>query len=73
MPRVANIKELEIADLKWLKRNKLRKLLCDEWTKKVMKFFELLPTAPFCPKLQPIETFWAAGKSSRQFIQYGHV
>ena len=62
-PRVANVKELQFAYLKWIKVNKPQKLLCSFETRMNEEGYEILWTPPYCPKLQPIEMFWAAGKN----------
>jgi hypothetical protein len=59
-----SVDELRVAFVMWLKDNKPDVLRC-----KVEKFIEdeggtVLWTPPYCPDLQPIELFWAAGKNN---------
>jgi transposase len=62
-PRIANGEELKVAFVSYLRDNKPEMLEC-----KVEKFlhdkgFKVIWTPPYCPDLQPIELFWAAGKN----------
>jgi transposase len=62
-PRIANGEELKVAFVNYLRDNKPEMLDC-----KVEKFlhdkgFKVIWTPPYCPGLQPIELFWAAGKN----------
>ena len=62
-PRIGNVQDLKVAYLKWLKENRPEKLLCQFETKMKEEGFRILWTPPYCPKLQPIKLFWAAGKN----------
>jgi hypothetical protein len=62
-PWILNVQELKITIVNWLKENNPELLEC-----KIEKFLkdrghEILWTPPYCPDLQPIELFWAAGKN----------
>jgi transposase len=62
-PRIANGEELKVALVNYLRDNKPEMLEC-----KVEKFlhdkgFKVIWTPPYCPDLQPIKLFWAAGKN----------
>jgi hypothetical protein len=66
-PRVANVQELKVAYCNYLKEEKPERLEC-----KVEKALKdrghlVLWTPPYCPDLQPIELFWAAGKNHAGF------
>jgi hypothetical protein len=62
-PRVATVDELRASYMLWLKWNKPEKLECK--VERLLKDcgHEVLWTPPYCPDLQPIELFWAAGKN----------
>ena len=69
---VPTVKELQIGFAKWLYQNKPEALKCKVETLFKEKGFEILWTPPYCPDLQPIETFWGIGKNrvaSRFFDQ----
>jgi hypothetical protein len=62
-PRISNGEELKVPFVNYLCVNKPEMLEC-----KVEKFLhdrgcKVIWTPPYCPDLQPIELFWAAGKS----------
>lgn len=62
--------ELKVGFVVWLKKNKPDALRC-----KIEKFIEdeggaVLWTPPYCPDLQPIELFWAAGKNNVSLNYY---
>ena len=62
-PCCANLEELKISFLNWMRENKPELLAC-----KVEKYLHdlghvILWTPPYCPKLQPIKLFWAGGKN----------
>jgi hypothetical protein len=57
------VQELKIAYVNWLRENKPERLEC-----KVERYLKdrghrILWTPPYCPQLQPIELYWAAGKN----------
>jgi transposase len=61
-PRIANGEDLKVAFVNYLRGNKPEMLEC-----KVEKFlhdrgYKVIWTPHYCPNLQPIELFWAAGK-----------
>ena len=61
-PQIGTLDELKMAFITYLKEEKPELLEC-----KVEKYLEgrghsVLWTPPYCPELQPIELFWAAGK-----------
>ena len=62
-PRVANVKELSVAYLRWLKEHKPEKLECKVEARLREEGFMSLWTGPYCPKTQPIESFWGNGKN----------
>ena len=62
-PRVANTHELKVAYLRWLKENTPEKLECKFEARMKEEGYKILWTPPYCPKLQPIEVFWANGKN----------
>jgi transposase len=69
-PFVANTQELKVAFVTFLKENRPDLLEC-----KVEKFLhehghKVLWTPPYCPELQPIEMFWAAGKNHAALMFY---
>ena len=62
-PRVENLQELKIGFVTYLKEVDPTLLEC-----KVEKFlwdrgYHVLWNPPYCPELQPIDLFWAAGKN----------
>ena len=62
-PRIGTLEELKIAFVAYLKEEKPELLEC-----KIERYLEerghtVLWTPPYCPELQPIELFWAAGKN----------
>ena len=61
--RVGTRRELQMAYLKWLKNNKPEKLQCKFETRMKEEGYRILWTPPYCPKVQPIEVFWANGKN----------
>jgi hypothetical protein len=56
--------------MEWLKLHKPDRLDCK--VEKLMKDagHEILWTPPYCPDLQPIELFWAAGKNHAGMLHY---
>ena len=64
--------EMRPAVLRWFKKN--RKHMLE--SKLVRKFrdmdWHVLFTPPYCPDLQPIELFWAAGKNWARYLNTDH-
>ena len=63
IPSIANLDELKLAFVTWLKDNKPEALNCKVENLFKEKGYEILWTPPYAPDLQPIEMFWAAGKN----------
>ena len=64
-------RELQVAMVEYMRENLPHLLEC-----KVEKLMQesghsILLTPPYCPQLQPIETFWAAGKNFVALCHYG--
>jgi len=70
---IPNAKELVAATLAWFQDNK------EDMTKPRLvvdfaaKGWHVLFTPPYCPDLQPIELFWAAGKNHARAMHPGHT
>jgi transposase len=62
-PRVGTVDEIKQSYILWLKRHKPQRLECKFEALLKENGFEVLWTPPYCPDLQPIELFWAAGKN----------
>ena len=62
-PFIPSVEELQLGFVNWLKEHKKEKLECK--FEALMKGLGhvILWTPPYCPDLQPIEIFWAAGKN----------
>jgi hypothetical protein len=69
-PRVATVEELKTSYMLWLKLNKPEKLECKVEKLLNERGYEILWTPPYCPDLQPIELFWAAGKNYAASLYY---
>ena len=63
MPHIGNLDELKISFVTYLKDNKPDLLNCIVENKFNDEGYEILWTPPYCPDLQPIELYWAAGKN----------
>ena len=61
-PTVATLEELKIAFVMYLKVEKPELLECTVEACLEGRGHKVLWTPPYCPQLQPIELFWAAGK-----------
>lgn len=62
-PLIANTQELKVAFVTWAKEERPELLDCMIERLMKNKGYEILWTPPYCPDLQPIELFWAAGKN----------
>ena len=62
-PRIANLEELKVAFVTYLKENDCSALNCEVENIMKKEGFIILWTPPHSPDLQPIETFWANGKN----------
>ena len=62
-PTVGSLEELKISLITYLKTNKPELLECRVETMLGERGHQVLWTPPYCPELQPIELFWAAGKN----------
>ena len=60
-PFVANVKELQVSYLRWLKENKPSKLECTFEARMKEEGDWILWTPLYRPKVQPIEIYWANG------------
>ena len=67
-PRIGLVEELRLYFLHYIKKEKPELLKCE--VEEVLKAegFRILWTPPYCPKLQSIERFWAAGKNHAGFM-----
>ena len=61
-PCVANIEELKASFVTYLKEHKPEIVQCKVYSYLHSLGHSILCTPPYCPELQPIELFWAAGK-----------
>jgi hypothetical protein len=69
-PHIPNVSELRLALVQYFQEHKPDLLIC-----KVEKYLrdrghEVLWTPPYCPDLQPIELFWAAGKNHAAWMHF---
>lgn len=62
-PRIANLDELKIAFVTYLKENSPEALECIVENVFREKGYDILWTPPYSPDLQPIEKYWGAGKN----------
>lgn len=62
-PLVGKVDELQVSFVKWLKEHKPHLLECRFERRMKEEGYRIVWTPPYCPKLQPIEMFWAAGKN----------
>ena len=63
MPHIGTLDALKESFVTYLKENKPDALNCIVENKFKDKGYEILWTPPYCPDLQPIELYWAAGKN----------
>jgi len=61
--RVATLEELKVAFVTFCKEEKPELLECQVEAFLRERHHDILWTPPYCPELQPIELFWAAGKN----------
>ena len=62
-PHVPNVSELRLGMIKYFQENKPELLECKVERSLHDRGHEVLWTPPYCPDLQPIELFWAAGRN----------
>lgn len=62
-PFIPTVDELQLGFAKWLKENKPEALECKVERLLKERGYDILWTPPYCPDLQPIETFWGIGKN----------
>ena len=62
--RVGSLKELKVVFITYLQQNKPNILDCQVEAYLTSRGHNVLWTPPYCPELQPIELFWAAGKNN---------
>ena len=67
-----NLEELRPAALRWFQMNKKEMLESDLVRKFRKEEWHVLFTPPYCPDLQPIELFWAAGKNWARYLNTEH-
>ena len=63
IPTVGTLEELKISFITYLKLHKPEALECKVERMIKDRGHQVLFTPPYCPELQPIELFWAAGKN----------
>ena len=63
LPRVGTLEELKIAFVNYARENLPALLECKVEAYLQERRHDILWTPPYCPDLQPIELFWAAGKN----------
>jgi transposase len=69
-PLVANATELKVAFITYLQDNKPDLLECQVEKRLKQGGHKVLWTPPYCPELQPIELFWAAGKNHADLMYF---
>ena len=62
-PRVGTLEELKVSFVHYLKEHDPQQLECKVEQILLDRGHKILWTPPYCPELQPIELFWAAGKN----------
>ena len=62
-PRVGTVEELKVSFVHYSKENDPQQLECKVERFLLERGHKILWTPPYCPELQPIELFWAAGKN----------
>jgi len=63
-PKVASVDELKISYVQWLQEHKPERLECKVEAYLQSHRYRILWTPPYCPEIQPIEKYWAAGKNN---------
>ncbi len=69
-PHVPNVSELRLGIVKYFQENKPELLECQVEKYLKDRGHQVLWTPPYCPDLQPIELWWAAGKSHAAWMYY---
>jgi hypothetical protein len=69
-PNVPNVAELRLGIVKWFQDNRPDLLECQVEKYLKGRGHEVLWTPPYCPDLQPIELFWAAGKNHAAWMHF---
>jgi transposase len=69
-PLVANTQELKVAFVSYLKENRPDLLECKVEKALNDRGYKVLWLPPYCPDLNPIEMFWAAGKNHTALSYY---
>jgi hypothetical protein len=69
-PLVANATELKVAFVSYLQDNRPDLLECQVEKRLKQGGHKVLWTPPYCPELQPIELFWAAGKNHAALMYF---
>ena len=70
-PFIPTKRELQVAIIEYMKDNLPHLLECKVEQLMAEKGHHTLWTPPYCPQLQPIELFWAAGKNYAAECHYG--
>lgn len=70
-PFIPNKRELQIAMVEYMREHLPHLLECKVERILQEKGHHILWTPPYCPQLQPIELFWAAGKNFVSYCHYG--
>ena len=63
-PRIATLEEMKVGFVLYCKEEKPYLLACQVEKYMNERNHNILWTPPYCPELQPIELFWAAGKNN---------